>query len=55
MEAHDQYLDNLGNCGDDGFEEVEIELEPQERATITVNQWIRAGAKILGFPNGEVQ
>lgn len=35
-------------------QEVEIELDLEERATITANQWIRTGAKILGFPNGEI-
>lgn len=45
MDAHETYLDNLGNCNDDGF--VDVELEPEEKATLTANDWIRAGAKIL--------
>lgn len=57
MDAHETYLDNLGNCSDDGFDEVEIELDEAEAQIVQVTacEWVRAGAKILGFPNGEVR
>lgn len=53
MDAFEREMENLSGCNEDGF--VDVELEPEEKATLTACEWIRAGAKILGFPGGEIR
>lgn len=56
MDAFEREMEDRCGCSDDGFDEVEIELDEAEAQIVQVTacQWIRAGAKILGFPNGEI-